>query len=244
MPLAARAAAYGGFARITGVDVSEQRGVFADYESMGDYFARPLKDGVRTWDAEPDTLPAACDGQLASCTSLRSGQLPIIKGHTYSLREFLGADEQAERFENGSQYTIYLSPKDYHRVHSPVSGTVERIVRLGSDLWPVRPDVLDFRPSSFVDNERVLFFIRATDGTRYVVAMVGATVVGSVRPARSEQPPYRVELGDELGQFRLGSTAVVIGEKPFIPLGRAALSGVIVRMGEGIARFVSNETSS
>lgn len=243
MPQVARSPAYGAFAALTGVDVSEQQGAFSDYESMGDYFARPLKSGARSWNTDPNTLPAACDGQLASCSSLRSGQLPIIKGLTYSLSEFVGQDESIERYKNGSQYTIYLSPKDYHRVHSPVSGTVERIERLGTDLWPVRPDVLGFRPSSFVDNERVLFFIRAADGTRYIVAMVGATVVGSVRPARAQQPPYQVELGDELGQFRLGSTAVVISEKSFIPLGRGALSGAKVRMGEGIARFVNRESS-
>jgi phosphatidylserine decarboxylase len=164
--------------------------------------------------------------------------LPVVKGHQYSLEDFLGDSDLAAEFRSGSQYTVYLSPRDYHRVHAPEAGTVTKVERLGADLWPVRPDVLTRRPQAFVENERVLFHIDTSAGHRAILVMVGATIVGSVVPSIPAQIPCSVERGQEVGQFRLGSTVVYLTDTPLQPVAGVSLPCGIL-MGQQVANLNS-----
>lgn len=236
---ALRPLCYGAFARAVGVEVREQQGAYKDYDCLSDYFARPLRSGVRTWPESRFELPAASDGQLYGCGDIEGGRLPSIKGQSYTTSDFLKGTLEASRFDGGSHYTIYLSPRDYHRVHSPVSGTLRRIIQITGDLWPVRPGIVARRPGIFAENERVLFEIITDAGETFVIAMVGAMVVGSVQQSIDEHLPCEISQGDELGAFHLGSTVVVLTTARLSPASDSGELPGDIRLGASVGRVES-----
>ena len=250
VPRPLRPPAYRAFARATGADLAEAELPLAAYASFGEFFARKLRAGARPIHPDPVGVVAPCDGALASIGAVTRGTLLQAKGRSYSLAELV-ADEQLSRSLVGGSYaTIYLAPRDYHRVHAPARGRVIGCEFVPGARWPVKPRIAATRDNLFARNERVVIRVDGGPLGPYVVVMVAATGVGNIHvaaantnargaPQRRLALDAQVERGDELGTFGLGSTVVVVFER-----GAVALDGTVgnrMRLGEklGVTRRVA-----
>ena len=235
-----------------GANLSEAELPLGAYASLGDFFARKLREGARTIDPAADAIIAPCDGVIAARGTAVDGALVQAKGRSYRLDELVastGPGSLAERLTGGEYMTIYLSPKDYHRVHAPVDAQLVSYDYLPGTLWPVNRWATERREGLLARNERVVIRMNAGALGDVALVMVGAAGVGNIRLAhapdsatfRGLRERRRIELsgvavkkGDELGAFRLGSTVVMV----FQPH-KAALSGEVgtaVRFGERLGR--------
>ncbi len=213
------------FAKAYKIDLTEA--IEKRFECIGKLFVRDLHPSSRPIGAEP---VSPVDGTLRYYGPIMDGKLEQIKGQLYSVRDFLGSSECAEKFDNGYYFNFYLSPPDYHQIHSPVSGEISKVIHIPGKLWPVNDWSINSIPNLFCVNERVVNMIETASGLAAVV-MVGATNVGSIRLAfapdfRSNRPfAYRtpkelklsrikITAGEKLGTFMLGSSVVVLFEKP------------------------------
>ncbi len=194
------------------------------YASFNDFFTRALKPGARPLAAADLICPV--DGAISQFGPIAKDQIFQAKGHTYSTTALVGGDaEAAARFDNGHFATLYLSPRDYHRIHMPCAGELTRMVHVPGDLFSVNPTTARGVPGLFARNERVVCFFESAQGP-FVLVLVGATIVGSmatvwhgqVNPPRTgtlRQWDYakgQVSLlqGEEMGRFLLGSTVVML----------------------------------
>jgi len=241
LPARLRGPAYRAFARATGADLGEAELPIGEYPSLGDLFARRLRPGARAIDPAEDALIAPCDGVVAACGDVVGGELVQAKGHTYSVEELVVDDDRAAGLHGGTYVTIYLSPRDYHRVHAPISGRIHAYDYVPGALWPVNPRIAARRDKLFTRNERVVIWIGSC-----AMVMIAASGVGNIELAhagvlRSPGERRRVELdepvtrGDDVGAFRLGSTVVLV-----LPPGAAKLDvadGQVVRFGERIGEL-------
>jgi phosphatidylserine decarboxylase len=257
VPTPLRETAYRAFARATGADLSEAELPLAGYRSLGELFARRLRPGARTIDPDPDAVIAPCDGAIAALGSSDGGELIQAKGKTYTLDELVVDEALARRLRGGWYITIYLSPRNYHRVHAPLDGRIVSYDYVPGALWPVNPRLSARRDRLLARNERVVIGLEDAHGRRVAVVMVGAAGVGNLAlahlpegasapgtlPWRAAGERRRIELdapvarGDELGAFQLGSTVVLAFEP-----GAAALAGLElgreVRFGERLGEAV------
>jgi phosphatidylserine decarboxylase len=229
------------YVRAYRVDMGEVESNGTPYASFDAFFTRPLRSGARAIDRDPVVSPA--DGKIESSGPVDAGGRIFVKGRPYDVGELIGDDRDANRYAGGSFAVIYLSPRDYHRVHSPVDGTIGLVRGIQGDLYPVNPIGERHVPRLFVRNKRVAIPIDTERLGRVTVVMVGAVIVGrisvSVIPSPSVpegaqriEPPVVVRKGDEIGVFHLGSTAVVLIE-PGLELGRRTGA---VRYGESLSR--------
>ncbi|HEV7920568.1 MAG TPA: archaetidylserine decarboxylase [Thermoanaerobaculia bacterium] len=217
-----------------------------DYPSIGHFFTRDLREGLRPIEGE---LVSPVDGVLRAFGPVRDGRLEQIKGKDYTLARFLGDEEEARRYENGAFFNLYLSPQDYHHVHSPVGGGITRSLHIPGKLWPVNDWSLANVDELFSINERVVTWIDCTLG-HVAVVMIGATNVGKIsvvydsfisnvprseKRARNYAPPIPIAAGDRLGTFHMGSSVVLLFEPDRVDLSRVRLeAGRKVRYGAAI----------
>ena len=196
----------------------------ASYSSFNDFFTRALKPGARPL-AQADLI-CPVDGAISQFGPIAKDQVFQAKGHTYSTTALVGGDAAAAaRFDNGHFATLYLSPRDYHRIHMPCAGELTRMVHVPGDLFSVNPTTARGVPGLFARNERVVCFFESAQGP-FVLVLVGATIVGSmatvwhgqVNPPRTgvlRQWDYAkgqvsLQQGEEMGRFLLGSTVVML----------------------------------
>ncbi|MDQ3369858.1 MAG: archaetidylserine decarboxylase [Myxococcota bacterium] len=256
MPARLRPYAYRAFARAVGVNLDETELELGEYASLGDFFARRLRDGARAIDGTAGTVISPCDGVTAAIGTAVDGALVQAKGRNYQLADLVADPELARLLTGGAYTTIYLSPRDYHRVHAPVTGTIESYDYIPGYLWPVNPKVADRRDGLLARNERVVIRMNSPELGHVAVVMVGAAGVGNIRLThgpdsatlraagerhRVEPAGLTVERGDELGAFRLGSTVVMVFEPGKVQL--AGQVGQAVRFGERIGMRASREPS-
>lgn len=200
------------------------------YPTFNEFFTRALQPGARPLAAADLICPV--DGAISQFGAIEGDQIFQAKGHHYSTTALVGGDrELAARFEGGSFATIYLSPKDYHRIHMPADGRLVRMIYVPGELFSVNPATARGVPGLFARNERVVCVFESARGP-FVLVLVGATIVGSmatvwhgvVNPPRTKQVrewfydkhPIEFQQGDEMGRFLLGSTVVLL-----FPKGRA-----------------------
>ena len=243
LPSRLRPFAYRAFARAVGANLDECELDLSEYESLGEFFTRGLREGARTIDADPRSIISPCDGVVAALGVAQEGALVQAKGRNYRLADLVADDEFANRLVGGAYTTIYLSPRDYHRVHAPVDARIESYDYLPGYLWPVNPRLANRRDGLLARNERVVIRLNSREVGHVAVVMVGAAGVGNIRLTRGPDSAelrasgerHRVEFGpdelvvkrgDELGAFRLGSTVVMIFEP-----GRVELAGEV---GQGV----------
>jgi phosphatidylserine decarboxylase len=253
LPPRLRKLAYRAFARAVGANLDEVELELAGYPSLGDFFARRLRHGARQVDTSPAAIISPCDGAIAARGEAVAGTLVQAKGRHYQLAELVADAELAAHLTDGPYVTIYLSPRDYHRVHAPADAQVLGYDYLPGALWPVNPRVAARRDGLLARNERVVIRMNAGALGHVALVMVGASGVGNIRLApalggaeactdwRAAAEPRRVELagvqlgrGDELAAFQLGSTVVLLFEP-----GKVALAGEVgdtVRFGQRIGR--------
>jgi phosphatidylserine decarboxylase len=244
LPVPLRNAAYRAFARATGADLDEAELDLRAYSSLGDLFARRLRPGARAVCPDNDAIIAPCDGVLAARGSAVNGALVQAKGRNYQLEDLVVDPELAAELRGGDYATIYLSPRDYHRVHCPIDAHLVRYDYVPGALWPVNPKVASRRDRLLARNERVVITLDAGHFGKVAVVMVAAAGVGNIKLEHAEESvfwraagePRRIEVGvdvargDELGAFRLGSTVVMV----FKP-GKIRLDGEVgqaLRFGE------------
>ncbi|MCK6447045.1 MAG: archaetidylserine decarboxylase [Planctomycetes bacterium] len=239
LPRFARAPLYRLYSSAYSVDLSEVRLALADHPSFAAFFVRRLKDGARSFPSDPRTFPSPCDGTFQSFGRIESGSILQAKGRPYPVTELLALEPNEFDFEGGHAWTIYLSPRDYHRVHSPVAGELEEVRWCAGARYSVAPGVLAKRPKVLSINERAVLRLATEHGPLWLV-MVGALNVGRIRVVGVEPgergSPRRFERGEELARFEMGSTVVLVaprgGPKPLETLELAKS----VRMGDPIGR--------
>lgn len=198
------------------------------YEHFNAFFTRALKDGARPLDQTPGAILCPADGAISQLGSIEHGRIFQAKGHSFSTTELLGGDsERAAPFMGGQFATVYLSPRDYHRVHMPLAGTLKEMIYVPGRLFSVNQTTAENVPELFARNERVVCLFDTERGPMAVV-LVGAMIVASVetvwaglvtpprRTLRSTRydaearAPIELAKGAELGRFKLGSTAIVL----------------------------------
>jgi phosphatidylserine decarboxylase len=223
----------------------------ARYASFNDFFTRPLREGARPLAAAGLACPV--DGAVSELGAIAGDALLQAKGHTYTTTALLGGDAAlAARFADGSFATIYLSPRDYHRIHMPCDGRLVRMVHVPGRLYSVDPATVRGIPALFARNERVVCLFEGEAGP-FVMVLVGATIVGSVgtewhgtvnppRPGRVRTWDYpadgpaavRLARGVEMGRFNVGSTVILLFPAPGVSFPSDWAPGRPVRMGEAM----------
>nr|WP_314631667.1 archaetidylserine decarboxylase [uncultured Janthinobacterium sp.] len=197
------------------------------YASFNDFFTRALRPGVRPL-AKADYI-CPVDGRISQFGTIDKDQIFQAKGHHFSTTALVGGDAAlAAQFEHGSFANLYLSPRDYHRIHMPCDGRLTRMIYVPGELFSVNPTTARGIPGLFARNERVVCVFDTANGP-FVMTLVGATIVGSmatvwhgvVNPPRTGQvrdwsyanDNVVLKQGDELGRFLLGSTVVMLFPK-------------------------------
>ena len=240
----------GGFVEKYGVDMSEAANPdIASYKSFNEFFTRALKPGVRPVAAADLVCPV--DGAISQFGAIEKDQIFQAKGHAYSTTALVGGDAAlAARFENGHFATLYLSPKDYHRIHMPCDGRLLRMIHVPGDLFSVNPLTARGVPGLFARNERVVCVFDSARGP-FVLTLVGATIVGSMatvwhgvvnpprvgklREWRYDDEQIALKQGAEMGCFLLGSTVVMLFPKAALQFNPAWVPAKPIRLGEAMA---------
>jgi phosphatidylserine decarboxylase len=190
------------------------------YTSFDSFFTRRLREGSRPIEGDDKTLVSPADGRLASTGHADLHGTITAKGKPYTLEELVGDRAWARQLAGGGFCVVYLSPRDYHRVHAPISGKVVRVYGIEGDRYPVNDIGLEHVPGLFVKNRRVVLEVDSPDFGRVAVIMVGAMIVGRMSVVCVDQSdvqgehrlsrPFEIKRGDELGKFHLGSTVVLL----------------------------------
>ena len=247
VPRPLRSPLYRAFARATGMDLREAELAPARYGSFNALFTRGLRHDARPLHPAHQGLSSPCDGILTTFGAISHDTLLQAKGMSYSLADLLGSSKEAAAFEGGGYATIYLTPRHYHRVHCPAPAAVVKARLIPGTLYPVYPEAARRVPGLFTRNERVAIHLESDLGLLCVV-MVGASNVGSItcafdprlrsntlfgglrRRVSAYTPPVNLQAGDELATFNLGSTVVLLWQKPGGML--FAEGGAEVRLGQ------------
>ncbi|MGZ5712815.1 MAG: archaetidylserine decarboxylase [Caldimonas sp.] len=240
------------FVRKYGVDMAEAANPdITSYASFNDFFTRALKQGARPL-ADAD-LVCPVDGTISQFGAIDKDQILQAKGHRYSTTALVGGDAAlAERFRDGSFATLYLSPKDYHRIHMPCDGVLTRMIDVPGAFFSVNPTTARAVPGLFARNERVVCVFESKTVGCFVLVLVGATIVGSmatvwhgvVNPPRVRRVrewnyadgQVALKQGEEMGRFLLGSTVVLLfGKDAGLAFNPAWAPGRAIRLGEAMA---------
>lgn len=226
----------------------------AEFESFNAFFTRELKSGARSIDQAEGSIASPVDGAVSQIGTIENGQLIQAKGMNYELLQLLGGDQvHAALYKGGKFATLYLAPKDYHRVHMPVSGTLEQMVYVPGRIFSVNQFSAAHVPNLFARNERVICRF-ATNYGKMALVLVGAMIVASIKtvwegivaPHQSKSiktwdysdKKITLEKGDEMGAFQLGSTVIMLLEN-HSSWDEALTENVEIRMGQKIGEFIN-----
>lgn len=254
LPRSLREPFLGRFARTYGIDLTEAEFTLADYPSLQAFFTRRLKPGLRPQAASlPGHVNSPVDGRIIACGRIEAGTAIQAKGLPYRIQELLKHDPEAARFEGGHFLTIYLSPKDYHRIHVPFEGVVSSVSRVEGELWPVNDASTSHVPRLYERNRRATWTALGTgpcEGLEVAAILVGATHVGGVvidgrwlggrdLPRNGNLPVNALPCapGDDLGTFEFGSTVVLLIGGPRASHWVAERTEGQVKMGERLGAF-------
>jgi phosphatidylserine decarboxylase len=223
------------------------------FKSFNDFFTRELKAGARPLTTEQGAIASPADGVVSQAGKIESGDIFQAKGKSFTVTDLLGGDSQrAEKFNNGEFTTIYLSPKDYHRLHIPISGTLREMVHVPGRLFSVNGATTEAVNGLFAKNERVVAIFDTEIG-QVALVLVGAIFVSSietvwhgvvtppsiktVRTWKYETDAPTLKMGDEMGRFNMGSTIIVLFEKDKMNWNDDFTAGKAVKVGEKIGQI-------
>ena len=227
-----------------------------NYPHFNAFFTRALKAGARQAPADPRRLAHPADGKVSQAGRIEGGRIFQAKGQDYTAAELLGDAEYATAFDDGHFVNVYLSPRDYHRVHMPLAGTLRETVHVPGRLFSVAPFTVAAVPRLFARNERLVCHFDGEHGP-FAVVLVGAMLVSSVETVWSglEIPPYaravtrkswmgkgiRLERGAELGRFNMGSTVILLFPPGRVAWAPDAAGGAKVRVRSRLGRLADEE---
>jgi phosphatidylserine decarboxylase len=247
-PAGLHRAAMRAFTRAYGVDLTEAELPLEGYRRFSDFFSRRLRPGARNVDPDPRAVVSPVDGAVSQAGRVEAGTCLQAKGIRFPVERLLADADLARAFSNGGAFaTFYLSPRDYHRIHAPLSGRVVSSRYLPGQFWPVNPASVRSREALFCLNERLVTVLETELG-RCAVVKVGATCVARIRAAyddrlthagqapgaRTYDPPVAIQKGAELGRFEMGSTVILLFEPDRVRWDGWLQAGATVRMGQRI----------
>ncbi|MBP8070727.1 MAG: phosphatidylserine decarboxylase [Acinetobacter sp.] len=237
------------FKKQYGIDMSiaEQSNALK-FKSFNEFFTRSLKEDVRAVDSNPNSIVSPADGAISQLGKINEGDIFQAKGQSFSVDKLIGDPQLAAPFKDGEFATVYLSPKDYHRVHMPFAGTLTETLYIPGELFSVNQTTAENIPGLFARNERMVCLFDTELG-RMAVVLVGAMIVAGIETVATGKvkPTGRLELnhhemklekGDELGRFYLGSTAVILFEQDKIKWDEAFKANSVVVMGEALGQTI------
>ena len=242
------------YIRVVGVDMSEAEQPDPEaYDTINAFFTRTLKAGLRPVTQDKTKLACPVDGAFSQFGNIDNETLIQAKGHEYSLNALLaGREDLTDTFRNGSFATIYLSPKDYHRIHMPLCGDLQEMVYVPGRLFSVNDETVNYVPGLFARNERVITLFD-TDAGPMALILVGAINVGSMETVWHGMvtPPYKRSVetwnyqhspihltrGDEMGRFNMGSTVILLFQEGRATWPESLQSDQTCKMGQAIARL-------
>lgn len=241
------------FAQRYNIDMTEAANAdLTSYPSFNAFFTRALRAGARPIDQAAQSIVCPADGAVSQAGRIENGRILQAKGQWYSALELLGGDKElAATFDDGDFATIYLSPRDYHRVHMPITGRLQRTIYIPGDLFSVNQTTADNVPRLFARNERLVCLFETACGPVAVI-LVGAMIVAGIetvwagqsapttqRQIHCETPTAAVSLdkGAEMGRFKLGSTVILLFGKDVMSWRDSFTAGTAVRMGEAIGHW-------
>ena len=212
------------------------------YKSFNAFFTRALKPGIRQIDAALNSIVSPADGEISQIGKIQAGEIFQAKGQQFSVEKLIGDPQLAAVFQDGEFATVYLSPRDYHRVHMPFAGTLTETLYIPGELFSVNQTTAENIPGLFARNERMVCLFDTEVG-RMAVVLVGAMIVAGIETVATGKvkPSGCIELnhhelalakGDELGRFYLGSTAIVLFEKDKMAWDNQFKANSTVIMGE------------
>ena len=223
------------------------------FASFNAFFTRALKPGARHAPADARAIACPADGRISQFGAIREGRIFQAKGQDFSVTELLADESEAAKYTNGQFITVYLSPRDYHRVHAPLSGTLRETVHIPGRLFSVAPLPVAHVPRLFARNERLVCHFDGAHGP-FAVVLVGAMLVSGVETVWSgvEIPPYasaiqrkdwrgkdvHLQRFAELGRFNMGSTAILILPAAVAELDPGLAPEGFVEVGQEIGRFI------
>ncbi|HNX30853.1 MAG TPA: archaetidylserine decarboxylase [Holophaga sp.] len=254
LPRWSRSFLLGSFARHYRIDLSAAQYPLEDYPSLQAFFTRRLKPGLRPQaDLVPGALNSPVDGQIVACGRIEKGMAIQAKGLPYRIEELLKHDPQPGRFEGGYYLTLYLAPKDYHRIHVPLAGKVASVGRVEGELWPVNEEGVAHVPRLYERNRRATWLAKGTgpdEGLEVALVLVGATHVGGVvleerwREGRDlpRDGGFQVKdlpclPGEDLGTFQFGSTVILLVAGPKGRDWRPVRTEGAIQVGERLGMF-------
>lgn len=224
----------------------------SEFENFNAFFTRELANGMRPIDPDPLSFICPSDGRISECGRITNDRILQAKGHHYSIRSLLANDPSSAEFINGFFHTIYLAPRDYHRVHMPIAGKLQRMIHVPGRLFSVAPYTVRQVPDLFARNERVVSLFETTHGPMAVV-LVGAMLVSSmetvwsgvVTPPRGRKIVHGdwsrrdiiLKKGEEMGRFNMGSTVIVLLPPGAVSSIEQYESGDVMVMGQKLGRL-------
>lgn len=243
VPTVLRPTLYRCYALATGADLGETRGPLTIYPSLSAFFVRRLVDGARPLEEDPSLVVSPVDGRVQAVGPVEDGTLLQAKGRRYTVRELLAGIGEDLDLEGAFAWTLYLGPRDYHRIHAPEEGRLVEARWVVGERFSVAPRVLTRRDVLAV-NERVVLRFESVRGPM-LLALVGALNVGRIRvvgvpPGHDGpvEPPFRFRRGEELARFEMGSTVVLITPPGVAGGSVGAVEGAAVRIGRPIGRYL------
>lgn len=220
------------------------------YPTLNSLFTRALRDDVRPIAGAQGEICSPVDGTVSQLGKIEGERIFQAKGFDFSLQELLGGSQElAAQFQGGEFATLYLSPRDYHRIHMPLTGTLLETIHVPGRLFSVSPTCISVIPRLFARNERVIALFDTEAGPMAMI-LVGAIFVGSIEtvwageitpPAgktitvqdhRNDQPPLQLQIGEEMGRFNMGSTVILLFPQKSMQWHSALAPGATVRMGQ------------
>ena len=238
---------------MVGVDWTEAKTQnISEFETFNAFFTRELASGMRPIDPDPRSFVCPSDGRVSECGRITNDRILQAKGHHYSIRSLLANDPMSAEFNKGFFHTIYLSPRDYHRVHMPFEGKLQRMTHVPGRLFSVAPYTVRQVPDLFARNERVISLFETTHGLMAVV-LVGAMLVSSmetvwsgvVTPPRGRKIVHGdwsrrdiiLKKGEEMGRFNMGSTVILLLPPGAVSSIEPYESGDVMVMGQKLGRL-------
>ncbi|MCP3161933.1 archaetidylserine decarboxylase [Myxococcus qinghaiensis] len=247
IPAPLHQAAMRAFAKSYNVDMAEAEHPIEHYPTFAQFFTRALKPGLRPIDPDEKAVVSPVDGRVSQVGYSDLGRCLQAKGIEYTVDELLGDAEAAKPFHGGAWTTIYLSPRDYHRIHSPLAGTITGYAYIPGEFWPVNPASVKNKQALFCVNERLVTYLQTSAG-KCAVVKVGATCVSRIKASYEDitthtgqpgkvhryQEGYKVEKGGELGRFEMGSTVILLFEPGRVKWDPVMQDEAVLRLGQRI----------
>ena len=237
------------FIKIYNVDMDEaEYENIQDYESFNDFFTRNLKKNVRKWTLDSRFILSPVDGQISQIGDIDNNDLIQAKNYKYSLDGLLGAEKDlAYEFKNGSFVTLYLSPRDYHRIHMPITGRLIKSIYVPGNLYPVNKSSVENVKRLFSRNERLISIFETKLGLMAQI-MIGAIFVGSMETVWAGEikstnkdkilmneylrESIKLNQGEEFGHFNMGSTVILLFQKDKVLWGRDIKNDTLINVGQ------------